>query len=281
MSADRAAHKGEDIGRLSGVETLWQAREYVVVDNSSFGLGKGGIQKHFSGAQPSLQKPLGAAALDKGCGYLWWVWLCVMGVALHWGCGLTISDLQLCLGHDAASHRQGLADVVAGVGALHSRDGELPTGGHREAAVCLLGHAGKQEILEEKRRKESDMCAHISHGCMYATHPYRHIYTTHGEPALTVNYRTNTVPLKPVLALTGCLLSLPPRATLKVTGIGITVMRNTRQSEWNGLLLMEAGPSIPFLQIPVLVSVPLPACAPPPRFSLRTLKFDSKWSNSR
>lgn len=66
---------------------------------------------------------------------------------------LTVCDLQLGLGQDAACHRQRLADVVAGVGPLHRRDGEVAAGGHREAAVGLLGLVGKEEVLREKEKQ--------------------------------------------------------------------------------------------------------------------------------
>lgn len=67
--------------------------------------------------------------------------------------GLTICDLQLGLGEDAASHGQGLADVVACVCSLHGRDGQVSTGGHREATVGLLGLVGKQQVLQEERKQ--------------------------------------------------------------------------------------------------------------------------------
>lgn len=43
---------------------------------------------------------------------------------------LTICNLQLSLGEDAARDRQGLADIVTGVGPLHGRDGEVSAGRH-------------------------------------------------------------------------------------------------------------------------------------------------------
>lgn len=66
---------------------------------------------------------------------------------------LTVGDLQLGLGQDAARHRQRLADVVAGVGPLHRRDGEVAAGRHGEAAVGLLGLVGKEEVLREKEKR--------------------------------------------------------------------------------------------------------------------------------
>lgn len=43
---------------------------------------------------------------------------------------LTICDLQLSLGEDAACNGQGLADIVTGVSPLHGRDGEVAAGRH-------------------------------------------------------------------------------------------------------------------------------------------------------
>lgn len=57
---------------------------------------------------------------------------------------LTICNLELSLGEDAARDRQGLADIVTGVSPLHGRDGEVSAGRHREATVGLLGLVGKE-----------------------------------------------------------------------------------------------------------------------------------------
>lgn len=77
---------------------------------------------------------------------------------------LTICDLQLGLGQDAARHRQRLADVVAGVGPLHRRDGEVAAGRHREAAVGLLGLVGKEEVLRGRERERSRQPVQPSRG---------------------------------------------------------------------------------------------------------------------
>ena len=80
--------------------------------------------------------------------------MCASALAWRRLCGrvsLTICDLQLSFGEDAASHGQGLADVVAGVGPLHGRDGEVSAGGHGEATAGLLGLVGEQQVLEEQR----------------------------------------------------------------------------------------------------------------------------------
>lgn len=65
---------------------------------------------------------------------------------------LTICDLQLSLGQDAARHGQGLADVVTGVPPLHGRDGEVAAGRHREATAGLLRLVGKEQILREEEQ---------------------------------------------------------------------------------------------------------------------------------
>lgn len=66
---------------------------------------------------------------------------------------LTICDLQLSLGQDAACNGQGLADIVAGVSPLHRRNGQVAAGRHREATVGLLRLVGKEQILEKERNK--------------------------------------------------------------------------------------------------------------------------------
>lgn len=66
---------------------------------------------------------------------------------------LTICDLQLSLGQDAACNGQGLADIVAAVSPLHRRNGQVAAGRHREATVGLLRLVGKEQILEKKRNK--------------------------------------------------------------------------------------------------------------------------------
>lgn len=73
---------------------------------------------------------------------------------------LTICDLQLGLGQDAARHCQRLADVVAGVGPLHRRDGEVAAGRHREAAAGLLGLVGKEEVLRGREREADSRFSH-------------------------------------------------------------------------------------------------------------------------
>lgn len=65
------------------------------------------------------------------------------------GCRLlpTIRNLQQGFGQDAAGHGEGLADVVAGVDALHRGNGQLPTLGHGEVAVRLRRLAGEEQAL--------------------------------------------------------------------------------------------------------------------------------------
>lgn len=65
---------------------------------------------------------------------------------------LTICDLQLSLGEDAACNGQGLADIVTGVSPLHGRDGEVAAGRHREATAGLLRLVGKEQILRKEEQ---------------------------------------------------------------------------------------------------------------------------------
>lgn len=60
---------------------------------------------------------------------------------------LTICDLQLSLGEDAACNGQSLADIVTGISPLHGRNGEVAAGRHREATAGLLRLVGKEQIL--------------------------------------------------------------------------------------------------------------------------------------
>lgn len=68
---------------------------------------------------------------------------------------LTVSDLQLGFSQDASGHGQGLADVEAGIGALHAGDGEVAAGRHGEAAVRVLGLVGKEQVLEGRGQRNS------------------------------------------------------------------------------------------------------------------------------
>lgn len=65
---------------------------------------------------------------------------------------LTICDLQLSLGQDAACDGQGLADIVTGVSPLHGRNGEVAAGRHREATAGLLRLVGKEQILRKEEQ---------------------------------------------------------------------------------------------------------------------------------
>lgn len=65
---------------------------------------------------------------------------------------LTICDLQLSLGEDAACDGQGLADIVTGVSPLHGRNGEVAAGRHREATAGLLRLVGKEQILRKEEQ---------------------------------------------------------------------------------------------------------------------------------
>lgn len=67
---------------------------------------------------------------------------------------LTVCDLKLGFGQNAARHRQGLADIVPGVAPLDSRDGQISTERHWKTAVGLLRLIRKQKVLHKRRRKE-------------------------------------------------------------------------------------------------------------------------------
>lgn len=67
---------------------------------------------------------------------------------------LTVCDLKLGLGQDAARHRQGLADIVPRVCPLDCRDGQISTRRHREATVGLLRLIWKQKVLHKKRKQK-------------------------------------------------------------------------------------------------------------------------------
>lgn len=68
---------------------------------------------------------------------------------------LTVCDLKLGLGHDAACYSEGLADVVARVGALHRWNGQLSIHGHRNAAISLRWLVGEQKVLQGARERDA------------------------------------------------------------------------------------------------------------------------------
>lgn len=68
-----------------------------------------------------------------------------------WVTVLTVCDLKLGLGHDAACYSESLTDVVAGVRALHRWNGQFSIHGHWNAAVSLRWLVGEQKVLQRAR----------------------------------------------------------------------------------------------------------------------------------
>lgn len=68
---------------------------------------------------------------------------------------LTVCDLKLCFGQDAARHCQGLTDIVPRICPLDRCDGQISTGRHRETTVGLLRLIWKQKVLHKENKKQS------------------------------------------------------------------------------------------------------------------------------
>ncbi len=95
---------------------------------------------------------------------------------------LTVCDLKLCFGQDAARHRQSLADIVSRVCPLDRRDGQISTGRHRETTVGLLRLIWKQEVLHKQRKVNKQKCKeHFQGKCATWNPPfleYKHTRNT-------------------------------------------------------------------------------------------------------
>lgn len=71
------------------------------------------------------------------------------------GHSLTVSDLEQGFGDDAAGDVEGLAAVVAHVGALGVGDGQVAALGHGEAAGGLRRLVGEEQVLQGGERKST------------------------------------------------------------------------------------------------------------------------------